>query len=324
MKSCAPASLAAAAVLVAGVEAAVADVVHHGAGEEVGLLQHQAQRAAQIVLLDLVDVDAVVADLAVGDVVEAVDEVGDGGLARAGRADEGHLLAGLGIDRHVVQHVLALHIGKVHVRQPHVAAQRRIGHAAVGLVGMAPGPVAGALLGLLQAAVGLFLHVHQRHIALVRLGRLVDQAEDALRAGAGHDDGVDLLGELVDVAGKLARHVQEGDQDRHVEDVAGEAEVGHAREDQHAADQCEGHIEDVADVGDDRPEHAGIGVGLVADLVELLVDLVKVLDALLLMAEDLDDLLAVHRLLGEALHRATAFCCCMKYLAEPPPTVLAT
>ncbi len=41
-----------------------------------------------------------------------------------------------------------------------------------------------------------------------------------------------------------------------------------------------------------------------AHLVELTVDLVKVLDALLLMAEDLDDLLAVHRLLGEALHRA--------------------
>ena len=36
-------------------------------------LQHHAQRAAQVCLADLVDVDAVVANLAVGDVIEAVD-----------------------------------------------------------------------------------------------------------------------------------------------------------------------------------------------------------------------------------------------------------
>ena len=39
-----------------------------------GVLQHDAQRTAQIGLFDLVDVDAVVADLAVLNVVEPVDE----------------------------------------------------------------------------------------------------------------------------------------------------------------------------------------------------------------------------------------------------------
>ena len=69
------------------------------AGEQVGVLQHDAQAAAQVGLLDLVDVDAVVADLAVGDVVEAVDEVGDGRLASTGGAHEGDLLTRLGIER---------------------------------------------------------------------------------------------------------------------------------------------------------------------------------------------------------------------------------
>ena len=84
-------------------ELAVADVVHHRAGEQVGVLQHDAQRAAQVGFFDLVDVDAVVADLALLNIVETVDQVGDGGLARAGGADEGDLLAGLGVKGNVMQ-----------------------------------------------------------------------------------------------------------------------------------------------------------------------------------------------------------------------------
>ena len=53
------------ALLVRRVQLAVADVLHNRARKQVGILQHDAQRAAQIGLLDLVDVDAVVADLAV-------------------------------------------------------------------------------------------------------------------------------------------------------------------------------------------------------------------------------------------------------------------
>ena len=98
------------ALLVGGVQVAVADVVHHGAGEQVGVLQHDAERAAQVGLADLVDVDAVVADLAVGDVVEAVDEVGDGRLARTGGADKRDLLARLGKHGHAVQHFV---VGRV-------------------------------------------------------------------------------------------------------------------------------------------------------------------------------------------------------------------
>ena len=69
------------AFLIGGVQAAVTDVVHHGAGEQVHVLQHDAQRPAQVRLLDAGHGDAVVQDLAVLDVVEPVDEVGHGGLA---------------------------------------------------------------------------------------------------------------------------------------------------------------------------------------------------------------------------------------------------
>ena len=110
---------------VACVEVAVADVVHHSAGEQVHVLQHYAQASAQVGLADLVDVDAVVADLAVGDVVEAVDEVGDGRFACTGGAHEGDLLTGFGKDAHVMQHLVVGRVAKVNVVHANVAAQFR-------------------------------------------------------------------------------------------------------------------------------------------------------------------------------------------------------
>ena len=86
---------------------------------------------------------------------------------------------------------------------------------------MPPGPVAGVLFGLRQAAVRAFLHVDQGDVALVGLRFFIHQAEYAGSAGTGHDDGVDLLGQLVDVAGELLCHVQEGHKDADAEGFAG-------------------------------------------------------------------------------------------------------
>ena len=59
-----------------------------GDGKEVCLLQNETQRSSQVLLLDLVDVDSVVTDLTVRDVVEAVDEIRDRRLSRAGIAGD--------------------------------------------------------------------------------------------------------------------------------------------------------------------------------------------------------------------------------------------
>jgi len=69
------------------------------------------------------DVDAVVPDLAVLDVVEAVDKVGDGGLAGAGGADEGDLLARTAIEVDVVEDGLARQIAEIDIRKGDVAFQ---------------------------------------------------------------------------------------------------------------------------------------------------------------------------------------------------------
>ena len=58
---------------------------------------------------------AVVEDLTLLDVVEAVDQVGDGGLTGAGRTDESDLLARTAVEVDVVQDDLARHRS----RSPH-------------------------------------------------------------------------------------------------------------------------------------------------------------------------------------------------------------
>ena len=106
---------------VRGVQSAVADVLHDGTGEQVGILQNDAQASPQIRLFDLVDVDAVVADLAVGNIVEPVDQIGDGGLAGAGGANESDLLARMGVESHIVEDLLLRHIAEVHIVHGDVA-----------------------------------------------------------------------------------------------------------------------------------------------------------------------------------------------------------
>ena len=291
------------ALFVRSIQAAVADVLHDRAREKIRILQDDAQRAAQVAFAYLRNVYAVIAYFAVRNVVEAVEQVRDGGLARARSADEGDLLPGLGVERDVVQDGLALLVLKVHVEHAHVAAQGDVGDGAVGAVRVLPGPEAGALCALDILAVFL-ARVHEGDIALVRLGFFVQQGKDALRACDAHDDGVYLMRYLADVAGEGFGHVQERHDDADAEGQAGNAHIRHAADEEEPARDGHYDVEYVADVVQDGAEGVGVFVGLLALAEELLVQAVEVRLALLLVAEDLDDLHSAHHLLREALDLA--------------------
>ena len=85
-------------LLFGGIEAAVADVLQHRAGEEEGLLEHQSHAPGQRFSGHMTDVVAVDEDAAAGDIVEAGDQGGDGGLAGAGLADKCDRLARLHVE----------------------------------------------------------------------------------------------------------------------------------------------------------------------------------------------------------------------------------
>ena len=229
------------ALLVGGAQLAVSDILHHGAGEEVDVLQNHAERAAQVGLFDLIDIDAVVADLAVGDVVEAVDEVRDRRLACAGRADEGNFLARLRVERNVVQHDLVGHVAEIHPVELHTAGKLGVGYGSVA-VRVLPRPEAGVLFGLDKRIAAPF-RVDERHIALVLLAFLVEQRKDTGGAGHCHDDRRDLLRHLTDRLHKAARELEEGgDRAERHHIHAGEHEIRRAGKGHEAAEHGDQHV----------------------------------------------------------------------------------
>lgn len=82
------------AFFIGGIQSAIANVLHNGAGEQMGILEDHHQAPPQIVLLDVLYVDAVIENAALLHIIEPVDQVGNGGFACAGGANEGNLLAG--------------------------------------------------------------------------------------------------------------------------------------------------------------------------------------------------------------------------------------
>ncbi len=127
------------------------------------------------------------------DIVEARDQVDDGGLAGAGWADDGDRLAGLGGEADVLQHRLSCLIGGADVLEVHLALDGG----------------------------------HLDGIRLVHDLRLdVQQAEDALAAGDGVLDVGPQDGDLLDGLVEALHVAQEGD---HQAQRDGGAEQGSRR-----------------------------------------------------------------------------------------------
>ena len=84
------------------------DVFADGAGEDDDVLGDEGGAGSEAVEGEVADVAAVDADGALGGVVEAADEVDDGGFTGAGVADEGEHLAGLEVEVDAAQDVVGL------------------------------------------------------------------------------------------------------------------------------------------------------------------------------------------------------------------------
>ncbi len=198
-------------LLVRGIQLPVTDIVHNCSGEKMRVLQHDSKRPSQIRLLDLIDVDAVIPNLTILDIIEPIDQIGDGGLPRAGRTYESDLLSGRGKKFHVMQHDLLVVVAEINTVKHHVACQLHIIHGVIRLMLMPPCPTPGTLLALHQPAVVLF-HIDKCHITVVRFRLFVHHHEDTLRACHGHHDGIELLTDLIDRAVKALVKSQEAGQ----------------------------------------------------------------------------------------------------------------
>ena len=286
------------ALFVCGIELAVADVLHDGSREEVSVLKDNAQTAPEVGLFDLVDVDFIEADLAVLDVIEAVDEIDYRCLSRSGASYEGKLLAGVRIHLDVVQDHLLRVVAEVHSVEGYRAFELSVGHGAVGLMRMLPGPDVGVLICFGDCAVFCNLSPDKFHVAVVLFGFLVHHLEDALCSGAGHDYAGELLADLRNRHGEALVQRHEGHQ--RAQSQAEEAVRADMQGDDCAHDGNQ-NIADVSEVSVDRHDDVHNRVGILGAFAKLVVELLEFLGALVLVAEDLDDLLALHHLLDVAV-----------------------
>src|SRR5690606_319449 len=107
-------------LILGGFRPAKGDVGADGVGEKRRLLQDDADLRAQRVERDVANVVIVDRHAALQHVVEARDQVDNGGLAGAGRAEQGDDLSGRGVQRHVVQNFPTAKIGEGNVFQADV------------------------------------------------------------------------------------------------------------------------------------------------------------------------------------------------------------
>ena len=269
------------ALLVRGIQPAVPDVVQHGTAEEFRFLQDDTQRAAEIRFLDARDAEAIDHDASVLDLVEAVDEVRDGGLPRPGSAHEGDLLAGIGREGDVEKYLFLRDIAEVHVLQFHQAFQ--FPRCPVRFL---PGPF---VLPFLFKDDGARIH----------FGGLVQEGVETVRTGRGHDDGVDLVGDLGDRTGKVALEGEERDQG-----TQGEGDARNMAQRDQGAQDGQQDIHEVANVGVDGHDNVADLVGIIDAGAELLVEPGELLHGLFLVAIHFHDLLAGDHLLDESVHPA--------------------
>src|SRR5699024_1874425 len=120
--------------LVRRVKLSVPDILHDRSDKQMRILKHDSERPAQICLLDLVDVDAVIADLTVLHIIEAVNQVCNRSLSSSRGTYKCQLLSRLCVQRQIMKHHLAFRISKGHIKETHIAFQLCISHASVRLM----------------------------------------------------------------------------------------------------------------------------------------------------------------------------------------------
>ena len=98
-----------------------ADVRGNRAREQVDILQHQAEHRAQLVERHVPDVDAIYQDPPLADVIEAQQQIDQGGLPRSRCPDDPQPFAGPHLERHVPQDVVLARIREPHVVERDVA-----------------------------------------------------------------------------------------------------------------------------------------------------------------------------------------------------------
>ena len=238
--------------LVSGVQTAVADVLHDGALEQPGVLQHHAEAFPQGAAVKVPQVVAVQGDGTGVYIVEPHQQLDHGGLAGTGGADDGHLLAGFHVAAEVVDDGLFGHIAEFDMIE-----------------------------GDLTVDAGRVCPAGR--IGLLVLFGLVQELKDALGSGGHALQHVGHLRQLLDGLGEVLDVLDEG-----LDIADGDGAVGG----KDTADDGHGHIAQIAHKVHDGLHQAGEELALPGGFKQLVVGGAEILQHGGLPVEGLDDVVA--------------------------------
>ena len=88
--------------LIRCIQLSVTDVIDNGSGKQVSILQHDSKGTAQIILFNLCNINAVVTNLTFLNIIETVNQVGNGSFSSSCRAYKCKLLSRLCIETDVL------------------------------------------------------------------------------------------------------------------------------------------------------------------------------------------------------------------------------
>ena len=152
------------------------------------ILQYDAQRPSQIILLNQLDINAIIRNRPLLYIIESVDQIGDCGFPCTCSTDKGYLLATLSVQLDVIQNLLILMIAKIHIIKYDISNQRNILHSPISSR-MPPRPFPCRHLTLNQLTVNL-LHISKRYQTIIQPQTFIHQCKDAGSTCGCHNNGI--------------------------------------------------------------------------------------------------------------------------------------
>ena len=202
---------------------AVGNVFPHGTGPQPCILQHHAVAAAQGSAGHIPDVGAGHLDGTAVHIIEAHEQVDEGGLAAAGRADDGNALAGLYVEGKALDQRAVGQVAEGNILQLHMAVRLQNGgvldfrHLIVGIQQLEHAGGAGQSVlqlrhhaGDLVEGLGVLVGVAQKHAQLADGDAAPHRVHSTHKAHACVHDVIHKAGGRVGQAGKedgLQAHV---------------------------------------------------------------------------------------------------------------------
>ena len=185
-------------LLLCGVQLSEPDIVGDGSCEQMGVLQHDAQRAAKRVFFDLLYIDTVVQHLPSLHIVKPVDQIGNRRLSGSRRTYKRDLLARMGIQADVFQYRMIFFVAKIHIYETDVSPQR---HQFT--VRFLPGPVSGPFLTGHPFSI-LLSDTHKIGLSFIYFRLHLHDTEYPFGACQRGQKEIALLGKLIDRKSRLA------------------------------------------------------------------------------------------------------------------------